>query len=83
MVPLNEQNTLRFSSSPQLLDLETAKTLKPKQLFASSDDMTQQYTLVRTEDNGPGHNTQMMTEPLQVLAPPVTQAIFWPVAEDP
>ena len=83
MVPLNEQITLRFSSSPQLLDLETAKTLKPKQLFASSDDMTQQYTMVRPDDNGPGPTTQMMTMPQQVLGPPETQVLFWPAVEDP
>ena len=82
-MPLNEQNTLPLSSSPQLLDLETAKTLKPKQLFSSSEEMTQQYPMARTNDNGPGPSMQMMTKPVQVLAPPETQRFFWPAADDP
>ena len=39
--------------------------------------------MARTDDNGPGPTMQMMTKPVQVLAPPETQRFFWPAADDP
>ena len=39
--------------------------------------------MVRNEDDGPRPTTQVMTKPLQVLAPPETQRLFWPAADDP